>query len=99
MVSNGSLTITTNCPNEVVPGTTVTVGATVTNTGDKSNNTFVILIGAHRADTDESLGSNNSGNLTLAPGQTSAEWTFSFTMPPSNYYVNFVAQRDPGHDY
>jgi len=99
MASNGSLTITTTCSDNVVPGTTVTVGATVTNTGDMSNNTFVILIGARRADNDESLGSNGSGNMTLAPTQTSPEWTLSFTMPASNYYVDFIAQRDPGFDY
>jgi hypothetical protein len=99
MASNGSLTITTTCSDNVTPGTNVTVGVTVTNTGDMCNNTFVILIFAHRADNDVLISSNSSGNLTLCPTQTSAEWTLTFTMPNSNYYVNFFAQRDPTFDY
>ena len=100
MASNGSLTITTTCSNNVPPGTNVTVGATVTNTGNMCNNTFVILIFAHRADNNGLITSNSSGNLpALCPTQTSSEWTLTFTMPSSNYYVNFFAQRDPTFDY
>lgn len=100
MASNGSLEITTTCPDNVPPGTNVTVGARVTNTGDMCNNTFVIMIYAFRSDTEELIASNSSGNLSpLCPTQTSAAWALTFTMPSSNYYVTFVAQRDPLFDY
>ena len=95
---SGTVTIT-NCPQGVTTGTTVTVGATVTNTGTANNNAFVILCSVARSDTGAAVTSGTSGNLTLAPGATSAEFTLSFMMPASNVNVVFKAQADPGFNY
>ena len=95
---SGVVTIT-KCPQGVTTGTNVTVGATVKNTGTANNNTFVILCSVARSDTGAAVTSGNSGNLTLGPGATSAEFTLSFTMPTSNVNVVFKAQADPTFNY
>jgi hypothetical protein len=95
---SGAVTIT-KCPTDVASGATVTVGATVKNTGTANNNAFVILGTVARSDTGAIVTSGNSGNLTLAPGAISTEFTLSFTMPASNVNVVFKAQADPTFNY
>lgn len=94
----GVVTIT-KCPTGVAPGSTAVVGATVTNTGNMNNNTFVILGTVARADNGAIVTNGSSGNLTLAPNAVSAEFTLSYTVPPSNVNVVFKAQADPGFNY
>jgi hypothetical protein len=95
----GALTITA-CPQSNVPGTTVTVGATATNTGNVANNSFVIGITATRSDSPYNvIINNNSLNLTLAPGETSAPYTLSFTMPGVNVNIAYSLKADPDHNY
>lgn len=97
-ITSGLLTITT-CPQGSAVGSTVTVGATVTNTGNMHNNSFVILCAIARADNGAAITNNNSGNMTLAPGATSSEYRLSFTMPAVNVNILFKAQADPLFNY
>lgn len=89
----------TKCPTGSTFGTNVIVGATVKNTGTAHNNAFVILCTVTRIDNGVVVASGNSGNLTLAPNETSAEFTVSFTMPISNVNVVFKAQADPAFNF
>jgi predicted transcriptional regulator len=89
----------TKCPTGSAFGTNVIVGATVQNTGTAHNNAFVLLCTVTRIDNAVVVASGNSGNLTLAPNETSAEFTVSFTMPISNVNVVFKAQADPAFNF
>jgi hypothetical protein len=95
----GGVVTITKCPTNVASGTTVTVGATVKNTGTANNNAFVIMCTVTRIDNGVIVTSGNSGNLTLAPGAISTEFTLSFTMPASNVNIVFKAQADPTFNY
>lgn len=97
-ITAGTLTIT-RCASGTAAGAAATVGATVTNTGNMHNNSFVILCAVARADNGAAITNGDSGNLTLAPGETSAEYALGFTMPPVNINVLFKAQADPDFNY
>ncbi len=97
-ILTGTITIT-SCPTSISPGVSTSVKATIKNTGNVNNNTFVILIAVARADNGEAVANGNSGNLTLAPGQTSSEYTLSFTMPTSNVNILVKGQADPDFNY
>ena len=98
-VTLAGVLIITKCPTGSTPGATVTVGATAKNTGNVGNNSFVILITASRADNGVIIASGTSGNLNLASGATSAEFTLSYTMPGVNVNVAYELQADPGFSY
>ena len=89
----------TSCPVSISPGATTSVKATIKNTGNVNNNTFVILIAVARADNGVAVANGDSGNLTLAPGQTSSAYTLSFVMPTNNVNVLVSGQADPAFNY
>lgn len=97
-ILSGSITVT-SCPINNVPGTAATTKATATNTGNVGNSSFVILCSIARADTGSTITSGNSGNLTLAPGATSAEYSLLFTMPGVNVNIAYILQADPAFNY
>ncbi len=93
----GTVTIT-KCPTSE-PNKTVVVGAVAKNVGTANNNSFVIGLAVARTDTGVLIVNGNSGNITLLAGQTSAEFTLSFTMPNSNVNVVADLQADPAFSY
>ncbi len=58
-----------------------------------------LLIAVARADNGVAIINGDSGNLTLAPEETSDEYTLSFIMPNSNVNVLVKAQADPANNY
>lgn len=94
----GTITIT-KCPTNSVPGTTVTVGATATNTGNVANNSFVILITASRSDNGAILAQGTSTNMNLTVGAISTEFTISYIAPGVDVNVSYTLQADPLFNY
>jgi hypothetical protein len=97
-ITTGELTIT-RCATGTAPGITATVGATVKNTGNMNNNAFVIEITVIRVDNSVIIANESSGNLTLVPGETSAEYSLSFIMPDVNIRALFTTRVNPDNNY
>ncbi len=94
----GEVTIT-YCPTMISADISTSVAATIKNTGNVSNNSFVILATVTRSDNGVVVASGTSGNLTLVPGQTSAIYTLPFAMPNVNVNIAVTGQADPTYNY
>ena len=94
----GEITIT-YCPTMIMTNTSTSVSATIKNTGNVSNSSFVILSTVSRSDNGVVVASGTSGNLTLAPGATSAIYKLTFTMPNVNVNIVVTGQVDPLYNY